>query len=86
MKLYEYLRKKTEARELCVIREGGWTVATAYIDYEDLFQVPAHLGEMEVLKDSFDTLTVRDNKNSTDKIETVVKVPVRVVNVGKAPF
>ena len=84
MKLYDFLRKKTGARELCVITEGGWTVAAAYIDYEDLFQIPSRLGEMEVLKERFDTLTVRDEANSARDKETVVMVPVRVLEVGKA--
>lgn len=86
MTLYEYLREKTGTRELCVIKEGGWTVATAYIDCEDLFQVPDRLRDMDVLYVHFDVLTVRDDANSTNELETVVKVPVRVIEVGKGPF
>jgi len=86
MTLYEYLRKKTGVRELCVITEGGWMVATAYIDYEDLFQLPARLCDMDVLGTRFDMLPVRDDKNSTNERERVVYVPVRVIEVGKGPF
>ena len=83
MKLYDFLRKKTGARELCVITEGGWIVATAWIDYEDLFQVPKRLANMEVVKDRFDTLTVRDDAHRTRDKETVAVVPVRMIEVNK---
>ena len=47
MKLIDFLLKKTNALELCVIREGGWTVATCWIDYEDLFSiVPDDINEL----------------------------------------
>ena len=50
MKLSEFLLKKTQALELCVIRDCGWIVASYYIDHEDLFDryVDNGLGNMEV--------------------------------------
>lgn len=81
MKLREFLTKKTGARELCVITEGGWIVATAWIDYEDLFALPSRLNDAEVVSTTFGTLTVRDDNNSTRDRETVVNVPVRKIEV-----
>ena len=37
MTVNEFLRHKTQATELCVIRDQGWIVETAWIDHEDLF-------------------------------------------------
>lgn len=82
MKLREFLTKKTGARELCVITEGGWIVASAWIDYEDLFQLPSRLSDAEVVSSTFDTLTVRDDAHSTRSCETVVRVPVRKIEVS----
>ena len=42
----EYLLKKTEARTLVMIRDSGWVIASAWIDYEDLF---AHSLKPELL-------------------------------------
>lgn len=60
MKLSEFLLKKTQALELCVIRESGWIVATYFIDHEDLFDryLDNRLGNMEVKKDKWDYLTI----------------------------
>lgn len=35
--LSKFLQNRTAAKELCVIREDGWIVATFWIDHEDLF-------------------------------------------------
>lgn len=37
MSLADFLKYKTRAGTLCIIRDGGWRVAAAWIDYEDLF-------------------------------------------------
>lgn len=83
MKLYDYLRTQTSAEELCTITEGGWIVATAWIDHEDLFShnLPRGLANKEVVKAKFSTLIVRDESHSTKDLETVVRVPVRTVEV-----
>ena len=56
MKLREFLRTKTRALELCVIRESGWIVATCFIDHEDLFcrHLDNKLGDMEVKNDKWE--------------------------------
>ena len=83
MKLYDYLRTQTSAEELCTITEGGWIVATAWIDHEDLFShnLPRSLADKEVVKTGFSTLIVRDEAHSTKDLETIVRVPVRTVEV-----
>ena len=37
MTVREFLLSKTNAMELCVIRDAGYIVETAWIDHEDLF-------------------------------------------------
>ena len=83
MKLYEYLRTQTSALELCTITEGGWIVATAWIDHEDLFShhLPRSLADKEVVSTGFKTLTIRDEEHSTRDREVIVRVPVRTVEV-----
>ena len=60
MKLSEFLLKKTQALELCVIRDSGWIVATFFIDYEDLFSryLDNRLGNAEVKSDEWDYLPI----------------------------
>ena len=60
MKLIEFLRKKTQALELCVVCDSGWRVATYFIDYEDLFcrHLDHKLGEKEVKSDKWDYLPI----------------------------
>ena len=49
MILREFLRNNTRTRELCVIRDSGYKIATCWIDYEDLFMIPERLIDKEVL-------------------------------------
>lgn len=60
MKLREFLRTKTRALELCVIRDSGWIVATCFIDHEDLFcrHLDNELGDMQVKSDKWDYLPI----------------------------
>ena len=51
MTLYEFLRHKTHANELCVIRDCGDIVASCWTDYEDLFIIPDKLKNHIVKKD-----------------------------------
>lgn len=48
MTVGEFCRTKTQAKELCVIRQDGWIVASAWIDYEDLFAIAPRVREEEV--------------------------------------
>lgn len=58
MTLLDFLRTKTQARELCAIRLDGWTIFTAWIDYEDLFAIPQKYVNYSVKKHEWDSLTI----------------------------
>lgn len=75
MSVIEFLCKKTRVGELCVIRESGYIVATAYIDAEDIFRVHESLASSEVQKDSWGTLDIV-NKSGRE-----VTVPCHFVDV-----
>jgi hypothetical protein len=70
MTLREFLRTKTNARELCVIRESGWIVASFWIDYEDLFcgYLDNKLGERKVKLDCWDYIPIVNDNNACIKI------------------
>ena len=60
MKLSEFLRKKTQELELCVVRDSGLIVATYFIIHEDLFcrHLDHRLGDKEVKGDKWDYLPI----------------------------
>lgn len=75
MTLRDFLLKQTNARELCVIRDNGWIVASCWIDYEDLFAIPQRLAENFVKNDEWGYLNIVDANN----IE--IKIPCHYVDV-----
>ena len=70
MTLYEFLRTKTNVKELCVIRDGGWIYATFWIDHEDLFcrYIHKNLIDRKVKEDSWDYLSIVNENNACIKI------------------
>ena len=58
MTVGEFCLKKTQANELCVFRDSGWIIGTAWIDYEDLFVVYDNIRKKEVKSDEWGTLSV----------------------------
>ena len=58
--LHEFLCKKTDVMELCVICEQGWIVCTAWIDSEDLFigSIITRILERPVVGDAWGTITI----------------------------
>lgn len=75
MTLRDFLRKKTNAMELCVIRDGGWIVASCWIDYEDLFAIPNRLADNIVKKDEWGYLPIVNENNAE------IKIPCHYVDV-----
>lgn len=69
MTLREFLRTQTRALELCVIRDGGWIVATAWIDLEDLFRIDEKIGKKEVISHNWGLLMTVDRKGDTKYVE-----------------
>ena len=68
MKLFAFLRYKTNTNELCVIREGGWIIDACWIDYEDLFLVHPKIADKEVKKDEWDCFPVVNENKANVKI------------------
>lgn len=58
MTVREFCMKKTQVNELVVIRDCGWIVATAWIDYEDIFRLPEKTSQLEVISDEWGTINV----------------------------
>lgn len=65
MNVREFCMSKTNVHELVVIREGGYIVATAYIDHEDLFRLPGEIARSEVSGCVRDLLSVNDSIGHT---------------------
>ena len=75
MKLIDFLRHKTNALELCAIRDSGYIVATCWTDYEDLFQIPSKLSQQTVKRDEWDYLTIVNENNAK------IKIPCHYVDI-----
>lgn len=77
MTLSEFLLKKTQVLELCVIRDGGWIVASFYIDHEDLFArfLDNTLSRMVVNGDEWGVI------NTTYKDGKVIQIPCHYIDV-----
>lgn len=75
MRLIDFLRDKTNVKELCVIRDSGWIVASCWIDYEDLFYVPSRLVDKVVRKDEWGYLPIVNENNAE------IKIPCHYVDV-----
>ena len=75
MKLREFLLTKTNACELCVIRDSGWIVATCWIDYEDLFLIPNRVVDNVVKNDEWGYLSIVNENNAE------IKVPCHYIDV-----
>lgn len=77
MTLSEFLLKKTQALELCVIRDSGWIVASCYIDHEDLFHGRLHqkLRDMEIKGDEWGVI------NTKLKDGKVIQIPCHYIDV-----
>lgn len=69
----EFCRMKTQATELCALCDGGWIVATVWIDYEDIFRLPESLANKPVKSDEWGTLPI------VDKDGNKMKIPVHLI-------
>lgn len=65
MTVREFLLKSTDVKELCVIRDSGYIVMTAWIDYEDLFAIDNHVGSKIVWSDTWGTIPIRNHDGTT---------------------
>lgn len=69
MTVREFLLKHTEVRELCVVRDSGYIVMTAWIDYEDLFAINNDIGNKVVKSDTLGTITIRNHNGNTVDVD-----------------
>lgn len=68
MTLREFLRNETRPKELCVVRDSGYIMATCWIDYEDLFTIHPKFADMEVKRDEWGYLDIVNENNSLMQI------------------
>lgn len=73
MTVYEFCRNKTQAHQLCVIRDGGWIVEAVWIDNEDIFRM-SDLSRREVKSTEFGELPIKTEHGDT------VHVPCLYIN------
>lgn len=69
MTVYEFLRTRTFVKELCVIRDKGYIVMTAWIDYEDIFRIDICTGNAKVISDEWGTLATINRKGQIVKVD-----------------
>lgn len=69
MTVREFLRKHTDAKELCVIRDSGWIVMTAWIDYEDLFRIDNATGNAIVKSDEYGSIPIVNHNGKTIEVD-----------------
>lgn len=74
MTVREFCKRRTNANELCTITEGGWIVASVWIDCEDLFAMNDRLAKREVISDKWTTLPI-----VTEHGDTIV-IPCHEIN------
>lgn len=69
MSVREFLLNRTDVHELCVVRDSGYIVMTAWIDYEDLFAINNDIGSKIVKSDTWGTIPIRDHNGNTVNVE-----------------
>lgn len=69
MTVREFLLKNTDVTELCVIRDSGYIVMTAWIDCEDLFAINDNIGKKMVKSDIWGTIPIRNHNGNTIDID-----------------
>lgn len=78
MKLREFLLTKTQPLEMCVIKDCGWAVTTAWVDYEDLFmrELSEELAQREVKRDYWENWPI------VSKHGKMLSIPCHTVEVA----
>lgn len=75
MTVKEFLRKEVQVHELCIIKENGYIIETAYVDWGDLFLTNLNTKDREVKESYVGGLQVRDSMSQ------ISFVPVRIIEV-----
>lgn len=69
MTVREFLLKNTKVKELCVIRDSGYIVMTAWIDYEDLFAINNDIGKKIVRSDTWGIIPILNHNGNTVNVD-----------------
>ncbi len=75
--LYDFLTKRTQVGELCIICEDGWRLGAGWIDNEDLFLsgISNRLLKKRVKSDGWDKINIKDKYGKWQNI------PCHYINV-----
>ena len=71
MTVRDFCLHRTEAMQLCVIRDGGWIRETVWIDHEDLFRISNESKGKRVKRSEYGTLPVVGHDGKTVKVPCV---------------
>ena len=74
MTVKEFCLHKTQVGELCVFRDCGWIIGSAWIDHEDLFTISNSISTKEVKKDEWGLLPV------TTEHGDIIKIPCHYID------
>lgn len=69
MTVREFLLHNTCVRELCVVRDSGYIVMTAWIDREDLFAINDNIGDRTVKSDTWGTIRIRNHEGNVVEVD-----------------
>lgn len=75
MTVGDFCYNHTKVGELVIIRDQGYTVASVYIDYEDLYIMHPSIGKRKVMQSEWGKIEI------TDKDGNQVATPVHYVDV-----
>lgn len=67
----EFCETKTEPHQLVVIRKGGWITATAWIDNEDLFRLPADIAHTQINEWSHGFIRIKDAYDGENNVPCI---------------
>lgn len=69
MTVREFLLRHTDVEGLYVVRESGYIIMTAWIDYEDLFAINNDIGNKIVKSDIWGTIPIRNHGGNTIEVD-----------------
>lgn len=76
MTLYDFLRCKTRAIEICLISENGFVATICWTGRKEMPEIPERLRNKEVVSDKWGKLPIVNGYNET------VRIPCHYIDVG----
>lgn len=68
MTVREFCLRHTQVGELCVIRDSGYILAVAFIDYEDLFTIHPNISGKKIKSTEWGYLNITNEDGSKKEI------------------